>query len=103
MLDQHFPGGAGQPVQVFGSPSSGPQLAVALRSVNGLTDVTKPVSLVGHSYLEATLTSAPDSQAAYDTIGRARAATAAVPGADALVGGNTAVNLDVQQAAARWN
>jgi RND superfamily putative drug exporter len=100
VLNQHFPGGAGQPVQVFGSPSSGPQLATALRSVSGLTDVTKPVSLAGHAYLEATLTSAPDSQAAYDTIGRARAATAAVPGADALVGGNTAVNLDVQQAAA---
>jgi putative drug exporter of the RND superfamily len=100
VLDQHFPGGAGQPVQVFGSPSSGPQLAAALRSVNGLTDVTKPVSLAGHTYLEATLTSAPDSQAAYDTIGKARAATAAVPGANALVGGNTAVNLDVQQAAA---
>jgi putative drug exporter of the RND superfamily len=100
VLDQHFPGGAGQPVQVFGNPSSGPQLAAALHSVSGLTDVTKPVNLAGHTYLEATLTSAPDSQAAYDTIGKARAATAAVPGADALVGGNTAVNLDVQQAAA---
>ena len=100
VLDQHFPGGAGQPVQVFGNPSSGPQLAAALHSVSGLTDVTKPVNLAGHTYLEATLTSAPDSQAAYDTIGKARAATAAVPGANALVGGNTAVNLDVQQAAA---
>jgi RND superfamily putative drug exporter len=100
VLDQHFPGGAGQPVQVFGNPSSGPQLAAALHSVSGLTDVTKPVNLAGHTYLEATLTSAPDSQAAYDTIGKARAVTAAVPGADALVGGNTAVNLDVQQAAA---
>ena len=99
VLDQHFPAGAGQPVQVFGSASSGPQLAAALRSVSGLTDVTKPASVAGHAYLEATLTSAPDSQAAYDTIGRARTATAAVPGADALVGGNTAVNLDVQQAA----
>jgi RND superfamily putative drug exporter len=100
VLDQHFPGGAGQPVQVFGNPSSGPQLAAALHSVSGLTEVTKPVNLAGHTYLEATLTSAPDSQAAYDTIGKARAATAAVPGANALVGGNTAVNLDVQQAAA---
>ncbi len=100
VLDQHFPAGAGQPVQVFGSPSSGPQLAAALRSVDGLTAVTKPVTVVGHSYLEATLTSPPDSQAAYDTVGQARAATAAVPGADAIVGGTTAVNLDVQQAAA---
>ena len=51
----------------------------------------------GHAYLEGTLTAAPDSQAAYETIDRVRAAVHAVPGADALVGGNTAVNLDVQR------
>jgi putative drug exporter of the RND superfamily len=100
VLDAHFPGGAGQPVEVFGNPGSGPQLATALRSVSGLTGVTQPVTLAGHPYLEATLTSAPDSQAAYATIDRARAAVHAVPGAGALVGGNTAVNLDVQRAAA---
>ena len=100
VLDAHFPGGAGQPVEVFGNPGSGPQLAAALRSVSGLTGVTQPVTLAGHAYLEATLTSAPDSQAAYATIDAARAAVHAVPGADALVGGNTAVNLDVQRAAA---
>jgi len=100
VLDQHFPGGAGQPVEVFGNPGSGPQLAAALRPVPGLTAVTPPSSLAGHAYLEATLTSAPDSQAAYDTVDRARAAVHAVPGANAIVGGNTAVNLDVQRATA---
>ena len=99
VLDAHFPGGSGQPVQVFGTPGSGPRLAAALGSVPGLTEVTKPQVLAGRDYLEATLTSAPDSQAAYATIDRARAAAHAVPGADALVGGNTAVNLDVQRAA----
>src|SRR6185437_8015238 len=87
VLDQHFPGGAGQPVEVFGNPASGPQVAAALRSVDGLTAVTRPVILAGHTYVEATLTSAPDSQAAYDTIDRARAAVHAVPSADAIVGG----------------
>ncbi|HMD92256.1 MAG TPA: MMPL family transporter [Trebonia sp.] len=100
VLDEHFSGGAGQPVEVFGNAGSGPRLAAALRSVDGLTAVTPPTILAGHAYLEATLTSAPDSQAAYATIDRARAAVHAVPGADALVGGNTAVNLDVQRAAA---
>ena len=98
VIDQHFPAGAGQPVQVFGSPASGPQLAAALRSVPGITDVTSPVPVAGHAYLEATLTSAPDSQAAYATIDRIRDAVHAVPGSDALVGGNTAINLDVQRA-----
>ena len=98
VIDQHFPAGAGQPVQVFGNPASGAQLATALRSVPGITGVTSPVSVAGHSYLEATLTSAPDSQAAYATIDRIRDAVHAVPGSDALVGGNTAINLDVQRA-----
>src|SRR5215469_11685102 len=100
VLDQHFPGGSGQPVQVFGNPGSGPQLAAKLRSVDGLTGVTQPVTAAGHDYVEATLTSAPDSQAAYATIDRTRAAVHAIPGANALVGGTTAVNLDVQRAAA---
>jgi putative drug exporter of the RND superfamily len=100
VLDAHFPGGAGQPVQVFGNPGSGPALDSALRSIAGLTAVTQPQSVAGHAYVEATLTSPPDSQAAYATIDRARGAVHAIPGADALVGGNTAVNLDVERAAA---
>jgi len=100
VLDQHFPGGAGAPVEVFGNPGSGPRLAAALRSVSGLTDVTAPVTVVGHSFVEATLTSAPDSQAAYATIDRARTAVHAVPGANGIVGGTTAINLDVQRASA---
>jgi putative drug exporter of the RND superfamily len=102
VLDQHrFPGGGeGQPVEVFGNADSGARLAYALVSVKGLTGVSEPAQVAGHSYVEATLTSAPDSQAAYDTIDRARAAVHAIPGANALVGGNTAVNLDVQRATA---
>ena len=100
VLDQHFPAGAGQPVEVFGNEASGAQLAAALRAVPGITGVTSPVTQAGHAYIEATLTSAPDSQAAYSTIDRIRTAVHAVPGSDALVGGNTAINLDVQRAAA---
>jgi RND superfamily putative drug exporter len=94
----HFPGGAGQPVQVFASASSGAQVAAALHSVGGLTGITAPAPVAGHSYIEATLTSAPDSQAAYDTIDRTRTAVHAISGANAIVGGGTAVNLDVQRA-----
>jgi RND superfamily putative drug exporter len=100
VLDQHFPAGAGQPVEVFGNEATGAQLAAALRAVPGITGVTSPVTQAGHAYIEATLTSAPDSQAAYSTIDRIRTAVHAVPGSDALVGGNTAINLDVQRAAA---
>ena len=42
----------------------------------------------------------PDSQAAYDTVDRVRDACTPSPGADAKVGGITAITLDVQRAAA---
>jgi RND superfamily putative drug exporter len=100
MLDQHFPGGAGQPVVVVGNRASAAQLMAVFRSTPGITGVTPPAVRAGHAYLEGTLTAAPDSPAAYATIDRVRSAVHAVPRADALVGGNTAINLDVQRAAA---
>jgi RND superfamily putative drug exporter len=100
VLDQHFPAGAGQPVEVYGNPAKAGQLTAALRAVPGITAVTQPVTQSGHVYFEGTLTAAPDSQAAYATIDRVRTSLHAIPDGDALVGGNTAVNLDVQRAAA---
>ena len=60
--------------------------------------MTPPASRAGYAYLQGTLTSPPDSQAAYATIDRVRAKVHAVPGGRALVGGATAVNLDVARA-----
>ena len=100
VLDQHFSGGGGQPVVVVGNQAAAARLDSAFKATPGITGVTPPVTRAGHAYLEGTLTTAPDSQAAYATVDRVRAAVHAVPGADALVGGNTAVNLDVQRAAA---
>jgi RND superfamily putative drug exporter len=100
MLDQHFTGGSGQPVIVVGNLATAARLESGFKATPGITAVTPPVIRAGHAFLEGTLTTAPDSQAAYATIDRVRANVQAVPGADALVGGNTAINLDVQGAAA---
>jgi RND superfamily putative drug exporter len=100
VLARHFPAGAGQPVVVVGNAPAGERLAATFRQVPGITNVTEPRVTAGHAYLEGTLTVPPDSQAADATIDRARAALHAVPGADAMVGGGTAINLDVQRAAA---
>jgi RND superfamily putative drug exporter len=99
VLDRSFPGGAGAPVTVVGNPSKVPQLTSAFRGTPGITDVTKPLMSNGHAFLFGTLSSAPDSKAAYNTIGNVRDAVHAVPGADAKVGGTTAINLDVNTAA----
>jgi putative drug exporter of the RND superfamily len=100
VLARHFPAGAGQPVVVVGSESAAAQLRSAFTGTPGITAVTPAAVRAGHAYLEGTLTAAPDSQAAYTTIDKVRSAVRAVPGADALVGGNTAINLDVERAAA---
>jgi RND superfamily putative drug exporter len=100
VLNKHFTGSGGQPVVVVGSPAAAARLDSAFRATPGITGVLPPVTRAGHTYLQGTLTTPPDSPAAYATIDRVRTAVHAVPGADALVGGNTAINLDVQRAAA---
>jgi len=99
VIDQNFPAGAGQPVVVVGNVPQAPQLLAAVKATPGITGVTPPVIKDGHAWLQGTLTSAPDSQAAFNTIDRVRAAVHAVPGAEAMVGGNTAVTLDIANAA----
>ena len=100
VVDQHFPAGAGQPVIVISNQPQAAQVASAFKATPGITGVTGPISEAGHAYLQGTLTSAPDSQTAFTTIDQVRAAVHAVPGANALVGGNTAVNLDINRASA---
>jgi RND superfamily putative drug exporter len=98
VLAAHFPAGAGQPVVVIGNPAAAAPLRAALAGTPGITHVSAPVTLAGYTYLQGTLTAPPDGQAAYNTVDRVRAAVHAVPGARALVGGQSAVNLDVARA-----
>jgi putative drug exporter of the RND superfamily len=100
-LAQHFPAGGGVPVAVIGKASAAPELSQALAATPGIATVSKPLTRDGDVYLQGTLASAPDSQAAYTTVSRARSAVHAVPGADAKVGGGTAINMDVEHYAQR--
>jgi putative drug exporter of the RND superfamily len=100
VLARHFPAGVGQPVIVIGNQGAVAPLRAAFASTRGIASVTPPAVRAGHAYLEGTLTSPPDSQAAYATIDRVRSAVHAVSGADAQVGGTSAINLDVARASA---
>src|SRR5512142_549301 len=100
VLAEHFPAGAGTPVIVTGNPGAAAQLRSAFAATQGITSVTPPQIRAGYAYLQGTLTAPPDSQAGYGTIDRVRAAVHAVPGANALVGGATAIGLDVARASA---
>jgi putative drug exporter of the RND superfamily len=98
-LARHFPAGAGNPVQVIGRAAAAPQLQAALAATPGVTAVSAPATRDGLSYLEGTLTSSPDSQASFATVDRLRSRVREIAGADGLVGGGSAVNLDTQRAA----
>jgi putative drug exporter of the RND superfamily len=103
VLAAHFPAGAGEPVIVIGAPAAAAPLRAAFAATPGVARVSAPVTVAGYTYLQGTLTAPPDSQAAYDTIDRVRAAVHAVPGARALVGGQSAVSLDVARASQHDN
>jgi RND superfamily putative drug exporter len=98
VLARHFAAGAGDPVQVVGNPDASRELRSTIASTPGVAAVTAPVVEDGLAYLEGTLTSSSDSQAAYDTVDRLRTRVHAIPGADAKVGGGSAVNRDIQLA-----
>jgi len=100
VLAAHFPAaaGGGEPVVVIGNASAAAPLRSAFAGTPGITDVTPVAVRAGYAYLQGTLTMPPDGQAAYATIDRVRSSVHAVPGANAAVGGVTAINLDVTRA-----
>ena len=98
VLARHFPAGEGNPVQVIGNAAAAAELQATVAQTPGVTAVTAPLVKDDLAYLEGTLTSAADSQAGYDTVDRLRASVHAITGADAKVGGGSAVNLDIQRA-----
>ncbi|EOM76919.1 MMPL family transporter [Rhodococcus rhodnii] len=112
VLAEHFPGGTGSPTIVIANADAAEDVAHAVESVEGtaseVTPVTEtgapdapPVVVDGRVQLQVTLADSPDSDAAEQTVVRIRDAVGDVSGADALVGGPTATQLDTNTTAAR--
>ncbi|MFF7157777.1 MMPL family transporter [Streptomyces sp. NPDC008139] len=106
---RYFPAGGGQPLVVIARAGAADEVRTALASVKGVVpgSVGTPPGVAarrdGRVYLEATLADRADSGAAQRTVRLARDTLHRVPGADALVGGGTAVQKDTNQAASRDN
>jgi RND superfamily putative drug exporter len=100
VLAKHFPAGSGEPVNVISTTAKAGQVRTALAATPGIASVTPPVTKDGLSFLQATMTMPSDSPAAYTLVDRIRTTVGAIPGANAKVGGGTAINKDVQSAAA---
>ncbi|HLK72283.1 MAG TPA: MMPL family transporter [Streptosporangiaceae bacterium] len=100
VLAKYFPAGSGEPVQVITTAGSAGAVSTALADTPGIASVTKPQTKGGLAFLQATMTPSPDSPAAYTLVDKIRTTVHAIPGADAKVGGGTAINKDVESAAA---
>ena len=109
VINAHFPPGAGNPAIVIAKAGSADAVAAAAEGVAGVARVEpfaaspggEPVVANGMSRLDVTLDSAPDSARADQTVRDLRTAVHRVDGADAVVGGSTAVDLDFNDAAKR--
>lgn len=100
VLARHFAAGSGSPIAVISRPDRAVEVRATLASTPGIdgNSVTEPVIKGDHAYVEGTLTDPGDSKAAYQTVDRVRDRVHAVAGANARVGGETAIKLDVQRA-----
>jgi RND superfamily putative drug exporter len=98
---RHFPAGSGDPIYVVAKAASAEQVTTALSGVPGVAGVAPPVIKNGDTLILATLENPPGSTAAMRSVERVRSAVHKIEGAEAQVGGNTAIMLDARDAAAR--
>jgi putative drug exporter of the RND superfamily len=119
VLQQHFPAGSGNPAVIIASADHLDAVSAAAKAVPGIAAVeplaetnpsnpatgaslpTTPKVVDDLVQLNATLTDPADSLAAQHTVTVLRTAVHAIPGADAKVGGFTAINYDTQAASRR--
>ena len=107
VLARHFPAGSGSPVQIIAPRARAEQALAETKSIDGVASAfveqvpgVQYKVLGGSVLLQATLTPAADSPAAERVVEQLRARLDRV-GLDVLVGGSTAINMDVRQASER--
>jgi len=105
VVDEHFDSGAGDPIIVISNTDGAAAVQVVFEDTPGVVrgSVTALPPQDGLTLMEGTLTDPPDGKAAQETVERLRDAVHEVEGADAKVGGGSAVLLDVTNASSRDN
>ena len=108
LLENHFPGGEGDPTKVILKNELIPAVSEKLRAVEGVTAVEPEANAAGVivkdglSILNVTLSTAPDSRESRDRIPAIREAVKSID-ESILVGGTTAVFFDTDVAARHDN
>jgi RND superfamily putative drug exporter len=103
VLARHFPAGSGSPVLVIANTPQAGAVQDRLEALDGVNSVAEPIAVNGRTLIQATLTDAPDSDAATESVDEIRAAIAEVPEAEAIAGGDTASRADTLRASADDN
>ena len=103
-LQTHYPDKGTQPVQVLASAATESQVTAILHAESGLAPSAPggftAVPLGDKVFYSVSMAEPADSATARTTVNRLRDQLAAVPGADALVGGYTAITIDSEASAA---
>jgi RND superfamily putative drug exporter len=97
-IQSAFPAGSSEPASVIVATPATAAATAAITAVPGVASVVPGRSGGGISELEVVLEGAPGSEASFVQIAAIRSALAAVPGADAAVGGTVAEQLDLRDA-----
>ena len=119
VLEQNFPDAAGTPTIITGKAEAVTAMTAAVQAIPHVTKVEPyvdpleafdarnagrpkppPKVMDGRVRINVTVALPADSKEAIETVRQIRAAEHAIPGAEAQVGGYTAVRLDVQDVAA---
>ncbi|MEU8300856.1 MMPL family transporter [Micromonospora sp. NPDC048909] len=105
MIEAHYPRGSVAPAEIVAAAGPAEQVVAAARTVPGVAEVGELERSPDGQWVRiaAVLADTPDSDAALDTVERLRAAVHAVPGAQALVGGDTAYLIDEERTVDRDN
>jgi putative drug exporter of the RND superfamily len=98
VIAAHFPAGLSDPVNVYAKRSAAPAVLAAVRSTPGVASAQQVAVSGAWVQVNAVLTAQPDSPAAEHAVAALRRATGGIPGAGALVGGQTATTLDTNNA-----
>ncbi|GAB2627953.1 membrane protein [Paractinoplanes abujensis] len=96
VLRQNFPELGGQPMTVYTRPAYEKQILDVVKRTPGVAQTEPGQTVQGWTDISVYPADAPDTPAEYDTIKRVRAAVHAVSGAEAIVGGPSAENLDTE-------
>lgn len=100
-LASAFPAGRSAPAAVLTSPTTVSAVVAATKTVPGVVTAVPGSASSAVAQVDVVLSASPGSEESFDQVRALRAAVGAVPGSDAVVGGEVAQRLDQKDAAVR--